>query len=65
VEGEFDRDIVIRRNAPEVLAAEIPKLRERGTFFVGSGSATAINPPKPRRGSWRPAAASWPNAAGR
>jgi DNA repair photolyase len=44
VEGEFDRDIVIRRNAPDVLAAEIPKLRERGIVFVGSGISDAYQP---------------------
>jgi DNA repair photolyase len=46
VEGEFDRDIVIRRNAPEVLAAEVPKLRERGIVFIGSGISDAYQPPE-------------------
>jgi DNA repair photolyase len=46
VEGEFDRDIVIRRNAPAVLAAEIAKLRERGTVFIGSGISDAYQPPE-------------------
>jgi len=44
VEGEFDRDIVIRRNAPAVLAAEISKLRERGIVFIGSGISDAYQP---------------------
>lgn len=44
VEGEFDRDIVVRRNAPEVLAAETGKLRERGVVFIGSGISDAYQP---------------------
>jgi DNA repair photolyase len=44
VEGEFDRDIVVRRNAPEVLASEASKLRERGVVFVGSGISDAYQP---------------------
>ena len=50
VEGEFDRDIVIRRNAADILAAEIPKLRERGTFFVGSGISDGYQPPEAEEG---------------
>jgi DNA repair photolyase len=46
VEGEFDRDIVIRRNAPAVLSTEIPKLRERGIVFVGSGISDGYQPPE-------------------
>lgn len=44
VEGEFDRDIVIRRNAAEILAAEVLKLRERGIVFIGSGISDAYQP---------------------
>ena len=46
VEGEFDRDIVVRRNAAEVLAREVSKLRERGVVFVGSGISDAYQPPE-------------------
>jgi DNA repair photolyase len=46
VEGTFDGDIVTRRNAPEVLAVEIPKQRERGTVFVGSGISDGYQPPE-------------------
>jgi len=46
VEGEFDRDIVVRRNAADVLAREVPKLRERGIVFVGSGISDAYQPPE-------------------
>ena len=46
VDGEFDRDIVVRRNAADVLAREVPKLRERGIVFVGSGISDAYQPPE-------------------
>ncbi|MBN1938602.1 MAG: hypothetical protein JW843_03385, partial [Candidatus Aminicenantes bacterium] len=46
VEGEFDRDIVIRRNAPQILAAEVPKLREKGIVFIGSGISDGYQPPE-------------------
>ena len=46
VEGEFDRDIVIRRNAPSILAVEVSKLRERGIVFIGSGISDAYQPPE-------------------
>jgi DNA repair photolyase len=46
VNGEFDRDIVVRRNAAEVLAREAAKLRERGIVFVGSGISDAYQPPE-------------------
>ena len=37
VEGEFERDIVIRRNLPQVLEKKWPTFREKGTFLIGSG----------------------------
>ena len=46
MEGEFDRDIVIRRNAPSILALEVSKLRERGIVFIGSGISDAYQPPE-------------------
>jgi DNA repair photolyase len=46
VEGEFDRDIVVRRNAPVLLRQETAKLRERGTVFIGSGISDAYQPPE-------------------
>jgi DNA repair photolyase len=46
VDGEFDRDIVVRRNAADVLAREVPKLRERGIVFVGSGISDVYQPPE-------------------
>ncbi len=44
VEGQFDRDIVIRSNLPEVLEKELPKLREKGIVSIGSGISDAYQP---------------------
>jgi len=44
VEGEFDRDIVVRTNAPELLASEVSKLRERGFISLGSGISDVYQP---------------------
>ena len=44
VEGEFDRDIIIRSNLPEVLERELPKLREKGFVSIGSGVSDAYQP---------------------
>jgi DNA repair photolyase len=44
VEGDFERDIVIRENAPEVLVRELPKLRERGPICISSGVSDAYQP---------------------
>ncbi|TVQ21305.1 MAG: radical SAM protein [Spirochaetaceae bacterium] len=44
VDGEFDRDIVVRPNLPELLAHELPKLRERGFISIGSGITDAYQP---------------------
>lgn len=44
VEGEFDRDIIIRTNLPEVLQKELPKLREKGIISIGSGISDAYQP---------------------
>jgi DNA repair photolyase len=44
VEGEFDRDVVVRTNAAEMLDTELGKLRERGTVFIGSGVSDAYQP---------------------
>jgi len=44
VDGVFDRDIVARANAPELLAQELPKLRERGYITLGSGVSDVYQP---------------------
>lgn len=44
VEGEFDRDIVVRENLPELLAEELPRLREAGVISIGSGISDAYQP---------------------
>ena len=46
VEGEFDKDIVVRANAPALLDAELAKTRERGIVFIGSGVSDAYQPPE-------------------
>lgn len=49
VEGQFDRDIVVKRNAPGLLDAELSRIREPGFVFVGGGVSDA----------WQPADASF------
>ncbi len=44
VEGDFERDIVIRRNAPALLEQELPKLREQGPICISSGVSDAYQP---------------------
>ena len=44
VEGDFERDIVVRPNLPELLAREMPRLREKGFISIGSGISDAYQP---------------------
>lgn len=44
VEGDFERDIVVRENLPELLKQELSKLRERGIISIGSGVSDAYQP---------------------
>jgi len=44
VEGDFQRDIVARRNLPDLLAHELRKLREPGFITLGSGITDAYQP---------------------
>lgn len=44
IEGEFDRDIVIRRNIPDLLPGELAALREPGFISIGSGVSDAYQP---------------------
>jgi len=37
VEGDYEKDIVIRKNLPDILITELPKLREKGIISIGSG----------------------------
>jgi DNA repair photolyase len=53
VEGEFERDIIIRPNLPELLEAELPKLREKGTISIGSGVSDAYQPAERETGLMR------------
>jgi DNA repair photolyase len=53
VEGEFDRDIVIRANLPEMLQGELARLRERGIISIGSGVSDAYQPVESSEGLMR------------
>jgi DNA repair photolyase len=44
VEGDFERDIVVRGNLPLLLRDELPKLRERAPIAIGSGITDAYQP---------------------
>lgn len=44
VEGDFERDIEARVNLPDLLAAELPGLRDRGMISFGSGVTDAYQP---------------------
>ncbi len=44
VQGEFDRDIVVRRNLPDLLRRELPRLRETAPIGIGSGITDAYQP---------------------
>lgn len=44
VQGDFEKDIIIRENMPEVLMSELAKLRERGTIAISSGVSDPYQP---------------------
>ena len=44
VEGDFERDIMIKANAPAVLATELARIREPGFVFIGGGVCDAYQP---------------------
>ena len=44
VEGDFERDIVVREELPDRLRAELPRLREWGAVSLGSGVTDAYQP---------------------
>lgn len=44
VEGDFERDIEVRRTIPERLALELPSVRERGIIGFGSGVTDPYQP---------------------
>ncbi len=53
VEGDFERDIVARRNLPELLRRELPRLRERAPVGIGSGITDSYQPVEGRLGLTR------------
>ena len=44
VDGDFQRDIVVRENLPHLLAGEVERLREKGFISIGSGISDAYQP---------------------
>jgi DNA repair photolyase len=44
VQGDFEREIEVRSNLPELLAAELAGLRDRGAVSLGSGVTDAYQP---------------------
>lgn len=44
VEGDFERDILLRDWLPESLARELPRLREPGMVAIGSGTTDPYQP---------------------
>jgi DNA repair photolyase len=57
VEGDFERDIVVRQNLPQLLRRELPRLRERAPVGIGSGITDAYQPLERRQGLMRECAA--------
>jgi DNA repair photolyase len=53
VEGDFERDIVVRSNLPALLREELPRLRERAPIGIGSGIADAYQPLERTQGLMR------------
>ncbi len=44
VEGDFEKEIVVRTNLPELLAQELPKLKEKGLVTISSGTTDPYQP---------------------
>jgi DNA repair photolyase len=57
VEGDFERDIVVRENLPNLLRAELPRLRERAPIGIGSGITDSYQPLEKTQGLTRECAA--------
>lgn len=44
IKGDFEKDIVVRSNAPEILEEELGKLRDRGIVCISSGVSDVYQP---------------------
>lgn len=44
VSGQFDRDVTVRQNMPDLLFRQLPSLREPGTIAISSGVSDAYQP---------------------
>jgi DNA repair photolyase len=57
VEGDFERDIVVRRNLPVLLREELSRLRECAPIGIGSGITDSYQPLEKTQGLTRECAA--------
>jgi DNA repair photolyase len=53
VEGDFERDIQVKRNGAELVAAELQRFREPGFLFLGGGVSDSYQPAEARYESTR------------
>jgi DNA repair photolyase len=44
VEGDFEKDIIVRKGVPELFEEELPRLRESGMIAFGSGTTDPYQP---------------------
>lgn len=44
IDGNFEKDIVVKKNTVELLKKELPKLREYGTITISSGISDSYQP---------------------
>ena len=55
VDGDFEKDIIIRQNIPELLEIELTKVRDKGTILIGSGVSDPYQPVENKEGLMRKA----------
>ncbi|MEO3944653.1 radical SAM protein [Gorillibacterium sp. CAU 1737] len=53
IEGDFETDIIVRSNLPQLLALELPKVKERGIVSFGSGVTDVYQPSEGKEGLMR------------
>lgn len=44
IDGDFEKDIIVKGNSIELLKKELPKLREYGTVYISSGISDSYQP---------------------
>jgi DNA repair photolyase len=60
VEGDFEKDIIVRKNLPRVLERELQRVREKGFISIGSGVSDAYQPVEKTEGIMREVASLLP-----